>query len=788
MLITFLKSGWRNLVKNKVYSVINITGLSLGLTCSLMIALWVIDEYSVDAFHEKEDRMFIVTSREIINGEITYGGHDTPGLLGEELAKTIPEIEYACSFGWNTWNTLSVGDKRIKVPGNFAAPDFLKIFSYPLLFGSREAALQSPESIIISRRLAVTLFGSPEQALDQSLRFDNYKDLKVTAVFENLGGNVSEQFDFISNYHFFAEREGNWIRDFDNSGPTTFVLLKENVDADAVRSKMQHFLRNYDKDYETDRLELGLQLFSEKYLYSNFKNGEVSGGRIEYVRLFEVVAVFILLIACINFMNMSTARSVSRAKEIGVRKAIGAMKSVLINQFMIEALMSTTIAVLVSIGLMSLLLPEFNLLTGKNIASPLPQPWFWTGIGTLTIVTVIFSGSYPALFLSSFKALAAIRNNFKVSSSSVFFRKALVVFQFALSIIFVVGMIVISNQVDYLNNKNLGYQKDNLIYVKTEGNVGSNFPVFKNELMQIPGVTGVTSVSSRPVELENTTTGVSWEGKSPDVKPVFTVMAASYDFIKTMNAKLVYGRDFSEEYADSANYIVNEAALKIIGYKDPIGMPLTFWGVKGTIVGVVEDFHFNSLHVPIEPLVIRMQRNFWGYAVIRTEPSRTAEALPAVEAMYKKFNPDFVFAIQFADEEYAAIYKSEQVAQQLSKYFAVLSIFISCLGLLGLVMFSAAQRTKEVGIRKVLGANTIQIVTLLSGDFMKLVGISILFSFPIAYYVMDEWLGNFEYHIGIQWWMFAAAGAGAIAIALFTLSFQAVKAAMANPVNSLKAE
>jgi ABC-type antimicrobial peptide transport system permease subunit len=789
MLNTFLKSGWRNLVNNKVYSIINISGLSLGLTCSLLIALWVIDEYSIDSFHDKSERIFIVTSREILNGETTYGGYDTPGLLGEELPKVLPEVEYSCGYGWTTYGTFAVGEKQMKVPGNFAGRDFLNIFSYPLLHGSRETALESPESIIISRRMATTLFGGPEQAMDKSVLFENYKDLKVTGVFEDLGDNVSDKFEYMINYHFFLEREKGWISDWASSGPTTYVLLKEHVNVEEVRSKMQHLLKKYNKEYsDNERLELGLQLFRDKYLHSNFKNGEVSGGRIEYVQLFEVVAVFILLIACINFMNMSTARSVNRAKEIGVRKVIGAMKSLLVKQFMIEALMSTIIAVVISITLMSLILPEFNLLTGKNISSPVGDSRFWTGIGILTLLTTIFSGVYPALFLSSFKPIAVIRNTFKLNSSTVIFRKGLVVFQFALSIIFVLGMIVITKQVDYVQTKNLGYEKNNLLYLKITGNIGTNFDGFKHELMQIPGVTGVSQMAHRPIEFDNSTSSVSWEGKSPDAKPSFTPMSVGYDFIKTLNAKLVLGRDFSEEHADSANYLVNESALKIIGYKDPIGMPLLFWGIKGTIIGVVEDFHFNSLHVPIAPLVIRFEERTWGYTLIRTQPGKIAEVVSGMEALHKKFNPDFPFAHQFADEEYAASYKSEQVAQQLSQYFAALSIFISCLGLLGLVIFAAAQRTKEVGIRKVLGANVGQIVALLSGDFMKLVSLSILFAFPMAYYVMDQWLGNFEYRIGVEWWMFAIAGTGAVLIAMFTISFQAVKAAMTNPVDSLKSE
>lgn len=775
-------------MKNKVYSAINISGLSLGLTCSLLITLWVIDEQGIDAFHEKIDRIYVVTSKEYSGGKVTYGGYDTPALLGEELSKVMPEIEYSSSYAWSAFMTFTVGDKMVKFPGNYAGRDFLKIFSYPFLLGSAETALTSPESIVISRKMANILFGSPEAAIDKTVRFDTYKDLKVTGVFEDHGNNVSDKFEFLATWEFFVEREGDWIKKWGNSGPTTFVLLKEQGNVETVLPKMQHFLRGRDENYsDRDRLELGLQLFRNRYLYSNFKNGEVSGGRIEYVRLFEAVAIFILLIACINFMNMSTARSIKRVKEIGVRKVIGAVRHVLITQFMIEALMSAVIAVSIALVLTSLLLPEFNVLTGKDMASPLRDTKFWIGIGSLTLITAVFSGTYPALFISSFKPIAAIRNTFSLSASSVFFRKGLVVFQFGLSILFVVGMIVISKQVDYVHNKHLGYQKNNLIYLSARGGISSNFSAFKNELLQAPGVENVSAMLNRPIELQNTTADVTWEGKSPGENPVFTQVAVGYDFIKTMEAKLLAGRDFSEKHADSANYIINEAALKIIGYKDPIGMPLNFWRIKGTIIGVVEDFHFESLHVPIAPLIIRL-REGRGWVLVRAEPEKMSQVLEEMEVLHKKFNPDIPFAYQFADEEYAYQYQSERVAQQLSRYFALLSILISSLGLLGLVIFSAAQRTKEVGIRKVLGANVFQIVTLLSGDFMKLVVLSILFSFPVAYYAMSEWLLAFEYRIGIQWWMFAVAGTGAMLIALLTLSFHAIKAAMANPVNSLRSE
>jgi putative ABC transport system permease protein len=396
---------------------------------------------------------------------------------------------------------------------------------------------------------------------------------------------------------------------------------------------------------------------------------------------------------------------------------------------------------------------------------------------------------YPAFVLSSFKPVSVFKNSLRADASSVLFRKGLVVFQFALSIIFIVSMIVISQQVDFIQQKNLGYQKNNLIYLRLSGAIATNYNTFKHEALQQPGVLAISQISQRPVQIENSTGSVDWEGKDPNTRPTFTQASVGYDFIKTMQATLLHGRDFSEVHADSTSYIINETAAKILGYENPIGMPLSFWETKGTIIGVVKDFHFNSFHVPIEPLVIRLQKGrSWGYALIRTEPGKTSAALAGLEALHKKLNPDFVFAHQFADEEYTMLYKSEQVVKQLSGYFAFLAIFISCLGLLGLVMFTAEQRTKEVGIRKVMGASISQIVTLLSKDFMKLVIISTLLSAPIAYYIMNKWLQGFEYHIGIEWWMFVLAATGAIVIALVTLSFQAIKTALMNPVKSLRSE
>jgi len=784
-----LKTAWRNLLNNKAFSAINISGLTLGLACSILIGLWVNDELQMDKFHNDIDRIYTVTSVEYSGDEVN-GSYYTPGLLGEELPKVFPEVEFAANFGWTQYHTFAVAEKKMRIQGNFAGDDFFKIFSYPLIAGSKDNLLRAPESIVISKKMAKSFFGSPEQALDKTLRFETYKDLKVTGVFDDIGDNSSEKFEYIISWQLMMERN-QWLKDWRNSGPTAYVKLKPGTDAVMMNEKIREFIKNYDKQYsKLLRLELGLQPYGETYLHSTFRNGKISGGRIEYVNLFKLVAIFLLVIACVNFMNLSTARSVKRAREIGVRKTIGAQRTTLIGQFMTEAFVITLIAVVLALGLLNVMLTPFNLLTGKNIPSPLTDISFWSWMFGITMFTTMMSGMYPAVVLSSFRPAVVLKKAvYNVNTASGLVRKGLVVFQFSLSIIFIIGMIVVSQQVNFIQSTNIGYEKDNLLYVPISGRMAVSFDAYKRELLRQPGIVDVTYMSDRPVEIGNSTGGVEWEGKDPETRPTFTQAQVGYDFIRTTQTKLVLGRDFLPEANDSSNFIINETALKILGYKNPIGMPLTLWDIKGTIVGVVKDFHFNTLHVAIDPLILRLGKGrMWGWTLIRINAGHTQESLEAIGSLQAKFSPEVPFTYQFADEEYGMLYQREKIVQQLSRYFAGMAIFISCLGLLGSVIFAAAQRTKEVSIRKVMGANVRQIVTLLSSDFIKLVVIAAAISFPISYYIVRDWLNGFQYHVDIEWWTFLVSGLGAVVIALATVLFHAVKAAVSNPVDALKSE
>jgi len=784
-----LTTAWRNLQRNKGFSTINVAGLTLGLVCAMLIGLWVNDEEQMNQFHLDVDRLFVVTSVEYSGDEVN-GGYDTPGLLGEELPNVFPEVEYAANYGWTQHHTFAVGEKKLRIPGNFAGKDFFKIFSHPVIVGNRLNLLNTPESIVISRKMAISFFGSPEEALDKTLKFEVYKDLKITGVFEDITSHSSEQFEYIINWQLMVERN-SWMKDWGNSGPTTFLKLREGADWTYVDEKMRAFLKSYSEDYsELDRLELGLQPYGDMYLHSNFKNGKISGGRIEYVNLFRLVAIFVLVLACVNFMNLSTARSMKRAKEIGVRKSVGALRTTLIVQFMMEALMFTLIAVVLALLLLNIVLPSFNLLTEKSIQSPMREPTFWLYVAIVTSLTALVSGLYPAVVISSFRPAVVLKKaTSSLRSSSVVVRKSLVVFQFALSMIFVVGMIVISQQVEYLYTKNVGYMKDNLVYLPITGTVGSRFDTYKQLLKQQPGILEVTKMSHRPMGIGNSTGSVEWEGKDPHTRPTFTQVEVGMDFIKTTKAEILLGRDFIESKSDSSNFIINETAMKVMGYTDPIGMPLKLWDIEGKVVGVVKDFHFNSLHVAIAPLIIRVGKGtMWGWTLVRVDPGQLPEALKAMENMQTTFSPETPFTHQFADEEYGALYKSEQLVRQLSRYFAGLAIFISCLGLLGSVIFSAEQRTKELSIRKVLGASAVQIVSLLSNDFLKLVVLASLISFPIGYFAVEQWLGLFKYRIDISIWVFLYTGVASMVIALATVFFHALRAAIANPVDALRAE
>jgi putative ABC transport system permease protein len=792
MLKNFLKLALRSMWKQKGYSFLNIFGLALGMACSILILLWIRDEKSTDNYHTNGDRIYSIYERQYYDGKVSafFG---SPGILSDEMKKVLPEVEMASGFNWSSKATFQVGDKILKEEGRDAGADFFRMFSYPLLQGTPATALSTPVSIAISRKMAADFFGSPQAAIGQVIRFENRRQYKVTAVFEDLPENTSNKFDYLINWTSWLD-DNAWAKDWGNNGPQCFILLRKDANPALFTKKLTHFLDTYNKDQgKTFHIELDMERFGDVYLHSNFVNGRIEGGRIEYVRLFSIVAIFILLIACINFMNLTTARSLRRAKEIGIRKVVGAVRPALIRQFFGEAIVLSAFSIILALGMVLLLLPAFNQLTGKSIGFPFDVSSFWLSLLALTLITGIVSGSYPALFLSAFQPIRVLKGSMKFSSGATWFRKGLVVFQFVLSIMLIIGTIVVSQQVDYVQSVDLGYDRENLLYIPMEGDLPANYKPFREAALQMPGVTAVTHVNQDPTNLENGTGGVDWDAKSPNNLVMFTNVAVGYEFVKTMKLKLVTGREFSPGYlTDTAGYMLNEEALRRIGYKDPIGRRLTMWGKKGTIVGIVKDFHFTSLHDRIQPLIIRFGEDSdnikYGSIIVRVRGGSTRQTLAGLEQLCHTMNPKFPFSFRFADDEYRELYKGESIVHSLSNCFAVLAIVICCLGLLGLTMFTAEQRTKEFGIRKVLGARPGTLFSLLSNEFLGLVLLAFLVASPLAFWAMFQWLKNFAYHTSLHWWVLLLAGMIALMIALLTVSFQAVKVAMANPIKSLRTE
>jgi putative ABC transport system permease protein len=789
MLKNYIKIAFRNLWKQKGFSAINIIGLAMGMACSLLILLWVQDERGVDAFHENGKNLYYVYERNTLGGKIE-SWYWTQGPLAEELKKEIPEIKAATPIEWSNTNTFSVNDKILKEDGISAGPDFFTMFSYPLVEGRAIDALNSPTSMSISRKMAVDFFGSPAAAIGKTIRYENRKNFKVSAVFEDFPSRAADRYNYIMSWSAFVEDNG-WAKDFESVDNRTVVQLRPDANPAVVTNKMKFILDNFKTELKgSNRIELGLQKFDEHYLHSEFKNGYPAGGRIEYVQLFSLVAIFILMIACINFMNLTTARSVKRAKEIGVRKVMGALRSLLIRQFIGEAVLLALISMILALIIASLALPAFNHLTGKDIIVPYEEFSFWIGLLGLSLITGIFSGSYPAFFLSAFNPIQVLKGTLKSGTRAVWFRKGLVVFQFVLSIVLIISTILISRQIHFVQTANLGYNRENLLYIPIEGNLGDKLDVFNDEAKKLPGVVNVSALSEAPTEMNNGTLSIGWQGKDPNEHDRFIHDAIGPDFMQTMKLQLLEGRLFpSDGTFDSTGAIINETAASLMGYKDPVGNPAFNGNYRLQIIGVVKDFHFKSLHEPIQPLILFMGKNKWYSTIlVRTEAGKAKVALDGLSKLCKELNPAFPFSYKFSDEEYAKLYKSDEVIGRLSIIFAGLAIIISCLGLLGLSIFTAAQRVREIGVRKVLGASVVSLFSLLSKEFLALVGIAFVIAVPLGWWAMNQWLTNFTYRAPVPWWVFGVAGLTAILIALATVCIQALKSANANPVKSLRAE
>jgi len=779
---------FRNAARFRSTFFINIIGLSAGLTCAVLIFLWVSDELAVDTFHKNDARLFsVMTFKKMAEGIETSSS--TPAILGDALKAEIPEFEdVATSVDFKDPYKFSVSaaDKHVTGVGQMVSADYFRVFTYAFLHGDPARVLVDKGSIVISETLAKKLFNTSENVLGKTVDWEVMgirKQFVITGVFAELPDTASDRFDFALSFDVYKEIVGTETLTYGNFGTNTYVVLKAGVRPADAEAKIAGFIKQKDPG---SHVTLFLQQYSDRYLHGHYENGKQVGGRIAYVRLFSLIAAFIVIIACINFMNLSTAKATTRIKEVGIKKAIGAGRRTLIVHHLIESTLMALLSLAVALLLVDLLLPAFNELTGKQLALDFTTRFALALLG-ITAVTGLLAGSYPALYLSGFNPALVLKGRFVSSANELWARKGLVVFQFALSIIFIVSVIVVYKQIEYVQNRNIGFDKDHVIYFNPDGKVGEGLATFLAEAKRIPGVVNASSSGHIMVRPENSTTGLEWEGKNPADIIAFENVSANFDLIETLGVQMIAGRTFSDRFGDERSKIIfNQAAIDVMGLKDPVGKEIIMWGQKMQIIGVAKNFHFQSLHEEVKPLLFHYVPEESQHVMVKIDGHQTGETLARLEQFYKSFNPGFTFDYKFLDQEYQAQYTAEKRVALLSRYFAGLAILISCLGLFGLAAFTAERRLKEMGIRKVLGAGEAGIVYLLTKDFTLIVLTAIVIGLPVSYVIARYWLDTFAFKIDLSWWYFASAGILSLAIAWLTVSMQAWKAARVNPANCLK--
>lgn len=771
-------------MRNKVFSIINITGLAIGMAAAMLIFIWVQNELSYDKFYENESSLYKLYLRDSNDGNV-YTSDITTGPMGKALKQDFPEVKSTSRIYWTYERLFNYGDKSIKAKGNDVDKSFLSMFTFPLLKGNASHALDDANSIVITEDLALKLFGA-EDPINKVITVENKDSYKVTGVLKNLPNNTSFDFNYLVS---LQKNENNYGNTWDNYTYNTYVQLQPNTSLKDLNNKIKDEFEKYTGQKGT---AMFLYPVSKLHLYSNFENGKPVGGRIDVVRLLLIIAALILLIACINFMNLSTAQSQKRAKEVGVRKVIGAGKSKLILQFLCESVVMAFVAGIIALVIVELSLPSFNHLINKSLALNYRNPLLWLALSSFILLTGLLAGSYPAFFLSRFKPVKVLKGAISSIKSPFNPRKILVVTQFAIAIILIISTIIVYRQIKFVENRNTGYNINNLVEVPIEGDIRKNYDLIKDELINKRVVTAMCKNSLGVTVDGRTQGGYSWQGSTPDdANIVFSRVGTDGDFAKTLDLKLIDGRDIDMKAypSDSAAVMLNETAVKEMQMKNPVGKYINENGQNLNIVGVFKDFIIGVPYNPITPMIVVATKNWTYNTILRFNRNNSMENnLAVAEKVFKKYNPAYPFTYHFVDEEYQQKFNDEKQTGTLAALFAVLTIFISCLGLFGLAAYMAQNRSKEIGIRKVLGANVSTIVTMLSREFIVLVMLAIIIATPVGWWAMHKWLQNYNYRIDISWGIFVLAGIIAILVALLTVSFQAIKAALANPVKSLRSE
>jgi putative ABC transport system permease protein len=793
MLQNYLKIAWRNLFKSKTSSIINISGLAVGMSVAILIALWIYDEVSFDKYHKNYDRIAQVMQHQTFNGEIGTQ-NSNPAVMGEEIRRVYgTNFKYVLQSSWNFNHVLTYGDKMILKPGSFFEPQAPDMLSLKILSGSKDG-LKDINSIMMAKSAATALFGD-EEPIGKIIKVDNRMDLKVTGIYEDLPDNTTfRELQILMPWELYLA-QNQWIKEMDNPWGSnftqTFAQVADNVDIALLSAKIRDVkLNKLPQDERRYKPAVFLHPMSKWHLYSDFKGGINTGGRIETVWLFGIIGIFVLLLACINFMNLSTARSEKRAKEVGIRKTVGSDRRQLITQFFSESILIAFIAFVISLILVTLAMPFFNTVAEKKMTIPWGNPYFWAGGIGFSLLTGLLAGVYPALYLSSFNPVKVLKGTFRAGRLASMPRKVLVIMQFTISIMLIIGTIMVYKQISVGQNRPIGYNRDGLVTHSISPEMHKHFEAIRQDLKSSGAILEMAESGSPTTEVWNTNGGFQWEGKDPNQAVDFPNNAVTHEYGKTIGWKIKQGRDFSRDFAtDSAAFILNESAVAFIGFKDPIGKVIRWNDRPYTVVGVVEDLLVQSPYKPVRPAMFHVTDESENVFIMRINPKWSVnDAMAKIEATLKKHDPGSPFKADFVDDEFAKKFGNEKRIGTLSTSFAILAIFISCLGLFGLTSFVAAQRVKEIGIRKVLGASIPNIWRLLSKDFIILVIISCWIAIPLAFYYMGVWLEKYDYKATLSWWVFALAGIGALIITLITISFQAIKAAMANPVKSLRTE
>ena len=788
MLHNYFKIAIRSLIKNSAYSFINIGGLAIGIASSILILLWVVDEYSYDTFHKNYESIYrLYQNQQWAQGIGT--GNSMPFPMKEAVKNKSSQVKYVVMTNWGEGNMLLVGDKRLNKLGLSASEDFFNMFSFNMVKGDPGTALSDPNSIVITESTAKSFFDD-EDPINQLIKIDNGEEMKVTGVIKDVPKQSFFRFDYVLPFAYYEATQG-WVRrskdNWDNNSFQMYVQLQPGAEEADVNNSIKNIIK--DNNPKAPTATVFLHPMSKWRLYSNFENGKNTGGLIDYVQLFTAIAIFLMIIACINFMNLATARSESRAREVGIRKSVGSRRKELIFQFLGESLMITLISFLFAIVLVELLLPFYNTLVAKNISMNYSNPWFWISALGLILITGIFSGSYPAFYLSSFQPVKVLKGKVTVGKGASTPRQLLVTLQFGFSIFLIIGTLVIYQQIMHVKNREIGYDKENLMLIWTNNELETNFQTIREELTRTGAVKAVCK-SNSPITSIFSSNEVQWEGMQTEQRVSFTSIATEYDYTETMGIKMLEGRDFSRDFkSDSMAVIVNQAAIDLMGMKDPIGKKIKYNNQNLEIIGVMPNVVMASPYQPVEALTMVFAPGWSSTITIRLNKTTDLKAsIDQVERVFKKLNPNYPFEFRFADADFEKKFSDINLISRLAGIFGFLAILITCLGLLGLAAFTAEQRTKEVGIRKVMGASVASLVLLISKDFSKLVFFAFIISAPVGWWFLNNFLQRYPYRVGISLWVLLMAGVGALILALIIVSTQALRAATANPSKSLRSE